>query len=144
MKKLLLIGLLLLPFFGCSSSSVDYQRMIVVNEINLWLNLMPGGPPTFHFSGQVGAEIEIADEVELEKVEIYQNKKMIFSEKPFFTRLTKQVPHFNKYLFIFGIKEGLPSQLINSNDSVDLILIFIVQGETISIKINEIIIEKVY
>ncbi|MDP2303435.1 MAG: hypothetical protein Q8N03_13545 [Ignavibacteria bacterium] len=144
MKKIIPICLLIISLVGCTSSSINYEKMITVNEINLWINLMPGGPPTFHFSGQVGAEIEIAEDIELIEVRISQNQKQIFSEKPFFTRLSKQVPQYNKYLYIFGIKEGLPSNLINSDSLVDVILIFDVNGDRFSITLNKLSIEKVY
>jgi hypothetical protein len=143
MKKVILIGSILLTFFGCSSS-IEYQRMITLNEVNLWLNLMPGGPPTFHFSGQVGVEVEIVDEIELEEVHVFQRNKKLFTERPFFTRLSKQVPQFNKYLFIFGIKDGLPSHQINTDLPTDLVLVFNVNGEEVKFFIDEITIEKVY
>jgi hypothetical protein len=54
------------------------------------------------------------------------------------------VPQYNKYLYIFGIKEGLPSNLINSDSLVDVILIFDVNGDRFSITLNKLSIEKVY
>lgn len=143
MKKLVSFSLLLF-FCGCSSQLQENQHLIVVNEVNVWFNLMPGGEPTFHFSGQIGVDIEIDETIELSEVEIFQSDKSIVKLKPFFTRLTKQLPQNNKYLYLFGLREGLSTKGVNPELPINVKLFFKFQNESIIKHISDIPIEKVY
>lgn len=73
---------------ACSSCKTEINAPIIevkVNEINIWLNLMPGGAPSFHFSGAIevknNTKYDIPNLTLSEVVIIYANE-MLHHIKP--------------------------------------------------------------
>lgn len=81
------IVLLNIFFLACSSSECNKldSESIKILEVNSWLNLMPGGPGSFHISG----EFELLPELhnpdvnfELSTISVYSDGKLVYDVVP--------------------------------------------------------------
>jgi len=86
------IPLIILVFsfidFACSSCKTESDSPIIsvkVKEMNIWLNLMPGGSPSFHFSGTTGVTNNTKYEIKhllLSEVDILFHDEILYRIKP--------------------------------------------------------------
>lgn len=144
MKSLILLPICFLCLLGCSASSESLKDNIEISEIYSWVNLMPGGEPTFHITGKANIDIKLDGKIELEKLQIFQSDMKVADAKTYFTALPKQSTEFIKYSYIFGVKDGLPGSLVNAELPVQLIITFQVDKKPIVFEFENIPIEKVY
>lgn len=85
MRKFLLI-LILIPLMSCSSSkSIDNQiEVLTINKLECWLNLMPGGRPTFHYSGEIEIKDVNPENITFEYLEFLNEHKVINKSFPLY------------------------------------------------------------
>jgi hypothetical protein len=89
MKQILILSFILLVILiGCSGSQSetnDLKLEIVTQQINSWVNLMPGGKPSFFISGSLkikNNEHAVLDTVRLVKCEVFQEGKTLYELHP--------------------------------------------------------------
>ncbi len=140
------ILILLIIFAGCSAISgiSDIKEEIEFSEIYSWVNLMPGGDPKFHITG----DVEFIDDSnfdlqnhELEAIKIYQNNRMIYLIKP----NVKIEKVEGKGRLIFNSSQGykvVPD--FNYENPINVELIFKADGENYSYFIENHRVDKVY
>jgi hypothetical protein len=87
-QALILLFILLVILTGCSGSQSetnDLKLDIVTQQINSWVNLMPGSKPSFFISGSLkikNNEHAVLDTVKLLKCEVLQEGKTIYELHP--------------------------------------------------------------
>ena len=71
---------------SCSSSVLDKNQLdnqIKIFEVQAWLNLMPGGPGSFHILGQYSISSELNPElIQLKEIIVLSNEKQIYKITP--------------------------------------------------------------
>lgn len=77
-----LLSLLLIVNACCSKPALDRDSMITMIETNCWLNLMPGGEPSFHYSGTFAVKREFYDQINFTAVKVYYKDETIHQSKP--------------------------------------------------------------
>jgi uncharacterized membrane protein len=89
MKQIqIILFLLLFILTGCSGSQLgtnDLKLEIITQQINSWVNLMPGSKPSFFISGSIkikNNEGMFIDSVRLLKCEVLQEGKTIYELHP--------------------------------------------------------------
>jgi hypothetical protein len=80
-KWIFLFPVILIGCSGSQSKTNNLRLEIINQQINSWVNLMPGSKPTFFISGSLkiknNEEIKI-DSIKLVKCEVFQEGKMIY------------------------------------------------------------------
>ncbi len=163
MKKNLLIQisyfcfliLFILIFWGCSSSKAKDPKPLLNIEfgsLNSWINLMPGSPSTFNFSGIISIKNNnhfVVDSIKFFDVKVYQNKQLVYKYAPEIKRLNstgiKSLAPGDSVLFRFGTKQGLTlNDKINDHDPIITEVSFSFDTFILRYKSDEIKINKVY
>lgn len=85
MIKFLLV-IILIPLISCSSSkSIENQvEVITIKKLECWLNLMPGGRPTFHYTGEIDIKEIKSEKITLEYIEFLNEQKVISKSLPIY------------------------------------------------------------
>jgi hypothetical protein len=78
--------IILISMIACSSSkSIDNQvEAITIKKLECWLNLMPGGRPTFHYSGEIEINEIKPENITLEYIEFLNEHKVINKSFPLY------------------------------------------------------------
>src|SRR5690606_5805848 len=82
------ISLILFLFLlNCSGMKEvkDAHPEIKILEINSWLNLMPGGPGSFHLSGELAVHLADDDmifDINISEISVYSNQELLYRFKP--------------------------------------------------------------
>ncbi len=147
--KIISFLILVLTIGSCSSSGElsMIENQIESSNIYSWVNLMPGGDPKFHITGDLvfkeNSDFDI-NESKLEAVKIYQNDRMIFLIKPN-VKIEIKPDYENKFDLIFSSLYGY--ELVpdfNYNNLIDVELIFKEDGESYSYIVKNNKVDKVY
>jgi hypothetical protein len=153
--KYILIYLTVFVFAACSCSknlegNMDLEIEII--KVDSWLNLMPGGPGSFHISGDFKFtykdENEIVD-LDLTRINIYQDEKILYSFRPFFTYNLKKTDTAsyseNAKEITFGTSPGLPIvRELDPDKPISAELEISSGGKNLKYMIDDITVEKAY
>ncbi len=115
---ILLVSAVLLFFSSCGtvkSHSDQLKISIVHSDIYCWLNLMPGGPASFHITGNLTIKNEESFEIKeliLKEIILTQEDKPVYSFEPILESVSENKAGENltggeKKEFRFGVKTGL-------------------------------------
>jgi len=167
-KKIIALIYLLALITACSASKFEYKDnstspsentgtvsgsgsfdIVSVDKFYCWINLMPGPEqvPGLNISGSLSmplSEKYDIEEIKLNLIKIYQNGHPYFILKPLIRDNKRIKSEYNKE-FIFSTVAG--SKLVpgfNSDESITVEFIFDNDGETITYKIYDQLIEKAY
>lgn len=153
---LLLSSLFLLA--GCSASSkADKEHLSEdkvkpeerIEGIYAWVNLMPGGPASFHITGRIILDKKEDESIKAGSFEIWQSGKMFYKFVPAFERLagTAEVDslYLNRSVYQFSTDSGLELVREFSPDSlVTLKAQFYTESGEVSRQVDSIKVERVY
>ncbi len=154
MKKILqffisIIFTLFLISCGCSKNTEQNSsgkneiekkmNKIKVEEINSWLNLMPGAESKFFISGSL--KIETSDSVNLNSLSIFQNEKSIYKIVPEFE---VEIQNENVLLKFFNNGGEKPAQNIDYEKPVIVQFNLNFGNENIEFSADSIFVERVY
>lgn len=138
MKKISLkIVLLVFGFMltACSSNLAekDLDKLnIKILDVQSWLNLMPGGPGSFHISGKYQLPEDLNEkEIFLEKIIVFDNEKEIYSltaELQFITNSPAGVKEFTFSNFY----QTKIEPIIMQKESIDVKLVFSINDNLIT------------
>lgn len=138
MKKISLkIVLLVFGFMltACSSNLTekDLDKLnIKILDVQSWLNLMPGGPGSFHISGKYQLPEDLNEkEIFLEKIIVFDNEKEIYSltaELQFITNSPAGVKEFTFSNFY----QTKIEPIIMQKESIDVKLVFSINDNLIT------------
>lgn len=141
------ISVLILLLSSCSASlsQKEFEELnIKISDIQSWLNLMPGGPGSFHIAGKYQLPEDLNEkEIFLDKIVIMDKDKEIYSltaELQFFYNSELRVKEFT---FSNYYQTKIEPALIKK-DIVDVLLVFSVNGVLFRKEINSVPLMRVY
>jgi len=155
MKKVLLI-LLVLPviLIGCSGSQSeinDLKLEIISQQINSWVNLMPGSKPSFFINGSIkikNNEYAAIDSVKLLKCEVIQESKTLYNIHPDLRSSVSAIDPMNSgsdRIFTLYLPTGTPiKKELNLEEPISIDLYLSAFNKVCRQRIDSIIVLKTY
>lgn len=154
MKEMIFVSILSI-FFICNCAGIKETCSDVevkVLEINSWLNLMPGGPGSFHLSGEFSLlreNQEVECEISIEKIQVYYSDKLIYTFKPVMqysrTEQDSNQPKHLMKVYQFFTETGLEIlEPMMAAEFIDVELLFKVDDKNVFERINEVELTRAY
>lgn len=141
----LVLAYLLLTSCSASKSDKDFDSLnIKVVDVQSWLNLMPGGPGSFHISGKY----ELPNEMDEKK--IFLDRIIVLDDKVEIYSMIAELHYINislngKKEFIFTIPHPTKiNPILLQRDSIDIQLVFSVSGTLIKKDFNKTPLTRAY
>ncbi|RPI63849.1 MAG: hypothetical protein EHM44_04295 [Ignavibacteriales bacterium] len=142
-RVLILIGLITSCSSNLSEKNFDELDIKIV-DVQSWLNLMPGGPGSFHISGKYELPEELDErEIFLYKIIVIDNDQEIYNliaELQFVLNSEKGTKEF-VYTSPYQTKI-IP--ILMERDSIDVQLVFSVNGLPVKKDLNKIPLTRAY
>jgi len=139
----------ILILISCTTSqdqSNKFAEQIKIIDIESWLNMMPGGPGSFHIIGKYECNDTLDCSAQLKNIKVYSDSVLIYDlTKDNFT-IEKQIDQeVQKISYSFYTQSGIKlDDRIQSIEKVDVTLIFIFNDMIIEKNVNEIILTRAY
>jgi len=139
----------ILIFISCTSSQDQSNKLaeqIRIVDIESWLNMMPGGPGSFHVIGKYECSYTTDCSVKLKNIKVYSDSVLIYDLiKDNFT-IEKQIEQdIQKVSYSLYTQPGIKlNDKIQSIEKVDVTLIFIFNDIMIEKDVNDIILTGAY
>ena len=141
--------------FSCSQleNKKDASNISVeIKKFDAWVNLMPGGSPTFHFAGDISITYTGKDSIEyikMTKVEVFQNDKKLYDEVPYYNEKKRVANVYflenNPREFLFGSEQNIKIvPELDTDKTVNFELTFQSGEIEKKVKLNNIKVERVY
>lgn len=146
-KILLLLVILFSLFVGCCSQSmIISDSSVTILEVNCWLNLMPGGNPSFHYSGTFSIDKKFIDDYKFHLVKVFYRNEMIHQSQPLLQFYDELITDSSKVVrFHFYSDQGIKvTDKMMKAESVDLLLVFQIQNKTIEKLVKNISLTRAY
>lgn len=154
-KKLILFTIAAFTInISCSNYGKQCDLSLSVEKIKIesWLNLMPGGPGSFHLSGEILIKNEENHEVgnlSLSLVTVRHDDEVLYSFKPLFkTKSENEDYHIlpdQEKEFLFYTQSGLPiNKKLNTEIPVKILLEFFSEDAHFTHEVQKVKVEKVY
>ncbi len=147
--RLIFFGLSLFIFFVnacCSSSEIKKDTDITVLEINCWLNLMPGGEPSFHYSGTLAINKEYSDKFKFLSVQVFYKDELIHQSQPlihFFDEVVTDTTSIIK--FNFYSEQGIKvTDKMMKAERVNFHLLFELGDDTLEKHLSDVSVTRAY
>jgi hypothetical protein len=153
--KVSLFSLMLcLITIGCAGTMPDSNQLVItVKTLKLaaWINMMPGGKPSFHLSGEIEIKNtgdEIVSTLNLDQIAIYNNTTDVYKFKPVFNNKKEAadndiLPKAQKDYFIAS-PDKINTDKFKNLDSIKLLLSFSSGGKRFEFETDNIKIQRVY
>lgn len=150
-RFLILIFFPLISFsFTCSSNVLKLS--IELKRLDLWLNLMPGGPGSFHLAAEVNVKNDENYDLKnfnAANISIFQSGNLIYSFRPRFESENGNSNYLYKSqekIYLISSNESLPiNKNLDPNIFVDVFITFEEEsGKLFVHKIENVKVEKVY
>jgi hypothetical protein len=140
---------------GCAASEGkedDENISVKINQLDSWLNLMPGGPSSFHIAGEIAVINEsetLINKFSIEEILIYQDEKLLYKISPFLETIPMgedfSIQKENEKKFLFGTRPGLQiSKELNPEHFISAELKFSADETIVNLSVDSIRIEKAY
>lgn len=137
MKKIVLnIVLLVFGFMltACSSNLTekDLDRLnIKIVDVQSWLNLMPGGPGSFHISGKYQLPEDLNEkEIFLEKIIVFDNEKEIYNLTAEIQFISNSPNGIKEFTFSNNYQTKI-EKILMQKENIDVRLVFSINGNLI-------------
>lgn len=147
--RLFLISFSSLLFFVnacCSKQVLEKDSMITILEANCWLNLMPGGQPSFHYSGTFSVNKEFSDQLKFTAVKVYYKDEIIHQSQPmlqFYDEVVNDTTSLIK--FNFYSEQGIKvTEKMMIAESADFYFIFQIGNDKVEKHLKDIPITRAY
>ena len=155
MKQIqIILFLLLFILTGCSGSQLgsnDLKLEIITQQINSWVNLMPGSKPSFFISGSIkikNNEDAFIDSVQLLKCEVLQEGKTLYELHPNLRSSVSIIDPMNPgtdRIFTLYLPTGTPiKKELNLDKPVSIDLYLSAFNKVKQLKIDSIHVMKTY
>lgn len=143
----LLLAFSILVLNSCSAKvTPEKENSITILETNCWLNLMPGGEASFHYSGTFAIEKKYADRLKFTSVEIYHKGELIHKSQPLLQFYDEVVTDsMNVIKFNFYSEQGIKvTEKMMKAESADFHFIFEVDNVKVEKDLKDILITRAY
>ncbi len=136
----------------CSSCKLENQDAKIdfsIDEINLWLDLMPGGPADFHFAGAVQIKnnsTEILKNLKIAEVVIKNDDVILYRIIPE-SDLTGKVnldSNGDKKIKFYSPQNIRMEAVLNKVDSLNVILKFSSENKALSFDAGKFKLDRIY
>jgi hypothetical protein len=139
----------ILIFISCTSSQDQSNKLaeqIRIVDIESWLNMMPGGPGSFHVIGKYECSDTADCSAQLKNIKVYSDSVLIYDLTKENFRIEKQIEQDTQRIsYSFYTQPGIKlNDRIQSIEKVDVTLIFIFNDVKIEKKINDIVLTRAY
>jgi len=135
--KYLFVFLILFSLYSCSSTKSinDELDLINIKKIECWLNLMPGGKPSFHYSGEIEITKVNPEDVQLEQITLFDIKNVLNISNPKMELVNEALINNAKvYLFNFYNRDRIEvTDEMMKTDFIDAKLTFRINDEVVEI-----------
>lgn len=130
--------------------NTDYEIKII--DINSWLNLMPGGPGSFHISGEIAIHTDPDNMImnfSLSEMSVYSSEELLYAIKPV-VRYSRTEPDYSMSekkieVYQFYTESGLEiNEILMSNNKINIEFTFIVEEEVLKKILNEVEVTRAY
>ncbi len=130
----------------CSKPVVEQDIAITITEINCWLNLMPGGEPSFHYSGTFTVDRKFSDSFKFSAVKVFYKDEMLHQSQPLIQFYDETITDSTSLIkFNFYSQQGIKvTEKMMRAEIADFILVFEISGKTIEKSLKEIPITRAY
>lgn len=141
------LGLVYLLLTSCSAniSEKDFDSLnIKIVDVQSWLNLMPGGPGSFHIAGKYEMPDELDEKnIFLDKIIVMDNDIEIYNlntELQFVNNSEKGIKEFT----FSNYYQTKIEPILLQKDTIDIQLILSVNGNSIKKEFNKIPLTRAY
>lgn len=138
-----------LILISCTTSqdqSYKLAEQIRIIDVESWLNMMPGGPGSFHIIGKYECTDTVVCSSNLKNIKVYSDSTLIYDlQKDNFT-IEKQIEQNIKNIsYSFYTQPGIKlNDRIQSIEKVNVKLIFNFKDVIIEKNVNDIILTRAY
>jgi len=134
---------------SCSNSQIQLDKLseqINIVDTQAWINLMPGGPGSFHITGEYEIDKSNSEDLKLKKVIVYDDNNIIYDIKSDNLSDELQIDEIIKKLkYRFNIQPGLKlNDTIRIVETIDIKFIFEFKGREIEKMINDVYLTRAY
>lgn len=149
LKSFLLIIIYNLILISCSTSQSqlsDYAEQVDIVGVEAWLNLMPGGPGSFHLTGEYESMNDFILKSKLTTIKVYSDSELIYEIKSENINCELQIGQDIQALRNrFNIRGGLKlNERIQTTEKLDVKLIFELNGDLFEKDVNDIVLTRAY
>lgn len=149
LKSFLLIIIYNLILISCSTSQSqlsDYAEQVDIVGVEAWLNLMPGGPGSFHLTGEYESMNDFILKSKLTTIKVYSDSELIYEIKSENINCELQIGQDIQALRNrFNIRGGLKlNERIQTAEKLDIKLIFELNGDLFEKDVNDIFLTRAY
>ena len=148
-KVLSLVLFYILLLTSCTTSQIDSNNLsekIRIIDVESWLNMMPGGPGSFHIIGKYEIADSLEFEVELTKIKVLSDSIDIYIITKENYIVEKQIDNNLKIIeYAFHTKPGIGlNERIQLINQMDVKLFFDFEGRKIVKELNSIELTRAY
>lgn len=142
-KVLILIGLITSCSSNLSEKNFDELDIKIV-DVQSWLNLMPGGPGSFHISGKYELPEELDErEIFLYKIIVIDNSKEIYNLIAELQFVYNSLEGIKEFTFANHYQTEI-EPILMQKDTIDIRLIFSVNSLPVKKDLNKIPLTRAY
>lgn len=142
-KVLILIGLITSCSSNLSEKNFDELDIKIV-DVQSWLNLMPGGPGSFHISGKYELPEELDErEIFLYKIIVIDNSKEIYNLIAELQFVYNSLEGIKEFTFTNHYQTEI-EPILMQKDTIDIRLIFSVNSLPVKKDLNKIPLTRAY
>ena len=132
---------------SCSSSVLDKNQLdnqIKIFEVQAWLNLMPGGPGSFHILGQYSIPSELNPElIQLKEIIVLSNEKQIYKITPI-TEINYTISKKKNEFSFYSDNHLKIAEEIRYKNEISAIMVFTSGDEIVEKIISQIELTRAY
>ncbi len=135
LKVIILFAMVLISCSASNNQSIAYKDKLDIIDLEAWLNVMPGGPGSFHITGKYQCNDFSICNSELTSIKISSDNDILYDVNTSEINIDKQVDgESGQIAYQFFNNPGLKlNAAINMIEKIDVRLIF---------KIDSILVEK--
>lgn len=143
------VVLTLLIFISCSNSLIQIEKIseqIIIVDTQTWINLMPGGPGSFHITGEYEIDKSFSKDLKLMKLIVSTDNKTIYDIKSGNIVNELQADETDQKLkYRFNTQPGIKlNESIRIVEKINLKLVFNFNGNIIEKMISDVYLTRAY
>ncbi len=139
----------ILILISCTTSqdqSNKFAEQIRIIDVESWLNMMPGGPGSFHIIGKYECSDTTDCSVKLKSIKVYSDSSLLYDLNNENFTTEKQIEQdIQKISYSFYTRPGIKlNDSIQSLEKVNVTLIFNFNDVIIEKNVNDIVLTRAY
>jgi hypothetical protein len=146
LSALIIFNLILVSCTTSQDQSKKTAGQIRIMDVESWLNMMPGGPGSFHIIGKYECSDTADCYAKLTNIKVYSDSVLIYDLKKDNFTTEKQIEQdVQKISYNFYTQPGIRlNENIQSIEKVDVVLVFNFNDVIIEKNVNDIVLTRAY